>query len=207
MLIGGNLNKSKQIEAKVMGRLRPASCIRSRSHCVLASATSNPLQVFVIGFLSALSTFTSALGADEQRFEAEAAKFIGGASKVADGSASGNNTVALNAPGDGIEFTDLPAASKIAIRYASTTVGTISVTVNDQPARKVKVHSSGALTNSFLNAIVKLTVPAKPVRRWTCLYPDRACRNRQSVRSPGCLQANTRLTLFIAAPDRWPWMP
>ena len=39
--------------------------------------------------------------------------------------------------------------------------GTISVAVNDQPARKVNVHSSGALTNSFLNAIIELAIPAK----------------------------------------------
>jgi hypothetical protein len=49
----------------------------------------------------------------------------------------------------------------LAIRYASTNVGTISVAVNDQPARKVNVHSSGALTNSFLNAIIELAIPAK----------------------------------------------
>ena len=40
-------------------------------------------------------------------------------------------------------------------------VGTISVAVNDQPARKVNVHSSGALTNSFLNAIIDIAIPAK----------------------------------------------
>ena len=49
----------------------------------------------------------------------------------------------------------------MAIRYASVKVGTISVAVNDQPARKVNVHSSGALTNSFLNAIIELAIPAK----------------------------------------------
>ena len=42
-----------------------------------------------------------------------------------------------------------------------TNVGTISVAVNDLPARKVNVHSSGALTNSFLNAIIELAIPAK----------------------------------------------
>jgi len=49
----------------------------------------------------------------------------------------------------------------LAIRYASTNVGTISVAVNDQPARKVNVHSSGALMNSFLNAIIDLPIPAR----------------------------------------------
>ena len=56
---------------------------------------------------------------------------------------------------------DIPAASKLAIRYASVTNGTISVAVNDQPARKVNVHSSGALTNSFLNAIIEIAIPPR----------------------------------------------
>jgi hypothetical protein len=55
----------------------------------------------------------------------------------------------------------MPAASKLAIHYASVTVGTISVAVNDQPARKVNVHSSGALTNSFLNAIIDMAIPTQ----------------------------------------------
>jgi alpha-L-fucosidase len=63
--------------------------------------------------------------------------------------------------GQGIKFTRLPAADKLAIRYASTNVGTISVAVNGEPARKVNVHSSGAFTNSFLNAIIELAIPAK----------------------------------------------
>ena len=40
-------------------------------------------------------------------------------------------------------------------------MGTISVAVNDQPARKVNVHSSGALTGSFLTAIIDIAIPAK----------------------------------------------
>ena len=45
-------------------------------------------------------------------------------------------------------------ASKLAIRYASVGVGSISVAVNNQPVQKVNVHSSGALANSFLHAII-----------------------------------------------------
>ena len=94
-------------------------------------------------------------------FEAENAKRVGGASKVADGAASGGHLVSLSKPGQDVKFARLPAASKLAIRYASTNVGTISVAVNDQPVRKVNVHSSGALTHSFLNAIIDLAIPAK----------------------------------------------
>jgi hypothetical protein len=38
-------------------------------------------------------------------------------------------------------------------------VGTLSVNVNDQPAKKVNIHSSGALSGSFLNAIIDIRVP------------------------------------------------
>jgi len=69
--------------------------------------------------------------------------------------------VALASPGDGVKFIGVPASSKLAIRYASVTNGTISVAVNNQPARKVNVHSSGALTNSFLHAIIDVAIPVK----------------------------------------------
>ncbi len=91
---------------------------------------------------------------------AESAELLGGASKVADDAALGGHSVGLAEPGQGIKFAGLPAAGKLAIRYASLRVGTISVAVNDQPARKVNVHSSGALTRSFLHAIIELAIPA-----------------------------------------------
>ena len=93
-------------------------------------------------------------------FEAEAAQLVGGASKVADSTASGGYLVGLTNAGIGIKFSGLPTASKLAIRYASVSVGTISVAINDQPARKVNVHSSGALTNSFLHSIIEVAIPA-----------------------------------------------
>src|SRR4029079_10781509 len=55
-------------------------------------------------------------------------------------------------------FTNLPAATRLAIRYASMKVGTISVAVNSQPAIKVNIHSSGAFTGSFLYAIIELKI-------------------------------------------------
>ncbi|MCW5555989.1 MAG: alpha-L-fucosidase [Verrucomicrobiae bacterium] len=93
-------------------------------------------------------------------FEAEAAQFSGGLTTVRDVTASGKSLVALSGPGEGVTFTRVPAAGKLAIRYATTNTGTISVTVNDEPARKVNVHSSGAFTSSFLQAIIELAIPA-----------------------------------------------
>ena len=119
------------------------------------------MRLLLAGSLFLFSASTLAVAADQRGFEAEAAKSIGGAFKLADRGASGGSLVGLSKPGQGIKFTRLPAAGRLAIRYASVNVGTISVAVNDQPAHKVNVHSSGALTNSFLNAIIELAIPAK----------------------------------------------
>jgi len=97
--------------------------------------------------------------ADEQLFEAEKAVLVGGASKVADKSASGGHMVNLAKPGQGLSFVNLNQASKLAIRYASVNVGTLSVVVNKNKAVKVNVHSSGAVTGSFLNAIINIVIP------------------------------------------------
>jgi alpha-L-fucosidase len=85
---------------------------------------------------------------------------VGGASKVTDGTASGGSSVGLAGVGQGAEATGLPAASRLAIHYASASVGTISASINGGAARKVNVHSSGALTGSFLYAIIDIAIPA-----------------------------------------------
>jgi len=123
----------------------------------MANKTMNQFWILLAAFFA----FTSAVAAATHGFEAEKATPIGGASKITDRGASGKSTVELSKAGDSIKFARLPAAGKLAIRYGSVSVGTISVTVNDRPARKVNVHSSGALTNSFLNAIIELSIPAK----------------------------------------------
>jgi len=100
------------------------------------------------------------IASGDSDIEAESAESVGGASRVADGEASGGYLVGLTKAGQGIRFTSLPAGDKLAIRYASVDVGTISIAVNDQPARKVNIHSSGALTGSFLHAIVDVAIDA-----------------------------------------------
>ena len=117
-------------------------------------------RVFLTSGIStiALSRMAKAIG--PQITEVEAAKLLGGATKVADREASAGYLISLTQPGQGVAFTGVHAGSKLAIRYASISVGTISVAVNDELAHKVNVHSSGALTSSFLNAIVDLAIPA-----------------------------------------------
>ena len=85
---------------------------------------------------------------------------VGGASSVSDGSALGGSSVGLTGNGQGAQVTGVAAASKLAIHYASVSVGTISVSVNGGPAVKVNVHSSGAITGSYLYAIISIAIPA-----------------------------------------------
>src|SRR4030042_122888 len=87
------------------------------------------------------------------------AELVGGANKVAGTTASEGYLASLTKPGQSVKFTGLPAAGKLAIRFASVEVGTISVTVNNQPTRKVNIHSSGDLTGSFLYAIIDIEIP------------------------------------------------
>jgi alpha-L-fucosidase len=120
-------------------------------------------RILLVGLFLLLSASTSAIAAEKRTFEAEAAELVSGASRVADGAASGGYLVGLAKPGEGLKFAGLPAAGKLAIRYASVGVGTISVAVNNEPARKVNVHSSGDLTSSFLHAIIDIAIPANAV--------------------------------------------
>jgi alpha-L-fucosidase len=106
----------------------------------------------------ALSRIANAI--ETETFQVQAAKLIGGASKIADRDSSSGYLVSLTQPGHGVTFTRLRAGNKLAIRYTTLSVGTISVEVNDGTAGKVNVHSSGALTGSYLNAIVDLAIPA-----------------------------------------------
>jgi len=113
---------------------------------------------FLPGFIFLISFPTFAYTGKKQIIEAEVAKRTGGTSIVADNVASGKSLVSLTNAAQSVIFTNLPAATRLAIRYASMKVGTISVAVNSQPAIKVNIHSSGALTGSFLYAIIELKI-------------------------------------------------
>nr|WP_320058152.1 alpha-L-fucosidase [uncultured Bacteroides sp.] len=92
-------------------------------------------------------------------FEVEAAKLIGSASKASDSKASGGYVVCLTKSGEGVKLFNIKASNKLAICYASVSVGTISIAVNNQSAHKVNIHSSGALMGSFLYSIIDIEIP------------------------------------------------
>ena len=118
------------------------------------------IRIFLVLSLLLFNAFTSDIANKTRKFEAESAKLIGETSKVADKAASGGYVVSLTKPDDGIRFAGLPAAGKLAIRYASLEVGLISVSVNNQPVQKLNIHSSGDLSGSFLNAIIDISIPS-----------------------------------------------
>lgn len=114
----------------------------------------------LIGVLIALSfSFTAEAKVQKHTLEAEAVKLFAGATKLADKEASGGYLVSLAKSGQAIQLTNGKACSKLAIRYATTAVGTISVAINNQPTRKVNIHSTGALTGSFLYSIIDIAIP------------------------------------------------
>ena len=132
-------------------------------YCILliiatALLTGNAINVSAQGKINKRSTDIRKK-ARQYTYEAESAELIRGSSKVEDNSASGGYLVNLAKSGQGVRFTNLQAGGKLAIRYTSMSVGTISVSVNDQMARKVNVHSSGALTGSFLYSIIEIAIP------------------------------------------------
>lgn len=111
------------------------------------------------GLLLGLCARTNALAAEPHAIRAQNAQRVGGAGLVR-GVVGSGNAVHLTEVSQGITFTGLPAASKLAIHYASVSVGTISVVINDQPAVKLNVHSSGDLAKSFLFAKTNVAIPA-----------------------------------------------
>jgi alpha-L-fucosidase len=117
-------------------------------------------RVFLASGLSTIALSRVAQGIGPQVIEGDVARPFGGASKVADGGASSGYLVSLTQPGHGVTFPQVRGGNQLAIRYASLAVGTISVAVNGETPKKVNVHSSGALTGSYLYAILDMPVPA-----------------------------------------------
>ena len=105
-----------------------------------------------------LLVFNTETKAQKHSYEAETATIIGNAAKVNDSKASGGFLVSLSRQGDGIQFFNLPSANKLAIRYASLAVGTLSIKINNQSLQKVNIHSSGELMGSFLYSVVDISL-------------------------------------------------
>jgi hypothetical protein len=83
------------------------------------------------------------------RVEAEAASPIGGASVVADTSASKGNAVFLGSTGSGISITESLDAKALVVAYRTDTAGTLAVTVNGGDAGRFTLRpTAGAYATS-----------------------------------------------------------
>ncbi|MEO7767201.1 MAG: alpha-L-fucosidase [Ferruginibacter sp.] len=125
----------------------------SQSYC-------NCIKALLLPMLLIIYVPTSAQVIKKLVIEGENAGMIGGAKKLEDNSASGKYLATLSAPGDQLLFSNLPKGNKLAIKYTSLKVGTVSIAINNGKAIKMNVHSSGALTGSFLYSIVDISIPA-----------------------------------------------
>ncbi len=96
-----------------------------------------------------------------KKMEAESAEVVKGAGRVENESSSGKTMISLRNPGDGIRFTNLPEGEKLAVRYAGTGVGTLTVVVNDTNRKKINLHSTGSDTEVFRDAIIDVEIPSK----------------------------------------------
>ena len=125
---------------------------------------STPLRYALIVSICFACQYTNTFvyaGTTSKTYEAEKAINSGGASTLSDNTAAGKSLIYLETTGQKLTFTNLPKAETLAIKYASTNVGTISVVVNQrdsQQKRSVNIHSSGAFTGSFLYAIIEVAV-------------------------------------------------
>jgi len=115
---------------------------------------------FLAGGITTFALAQMSHAAEKGTSLAQPSELIGGASKIADRESSSGYLVSLTHEGHGVKFTQVRAGERLMIRYASMSVGSVSLRLNEDPVRKVNIHSSGALTGSYLNAVVELTIPA-----------------------------------------------
>ncbi len=115
---------------------------------------------FVAGGMSSIALSRCVNALQGKLTQTECASLIGGARRIPDRDSIAGYLVSLTEPGQGVSFSGLPAGNKLVVHYASMSVGTISVAVNNGPTRKVNIHSSGALTGTYITSVVDLAIPA-----------------------------------------------
>ena len=115
------------------------------------------LPLFVMLVLTPASPIRAA---QQAFFSVRSGTPVGGVTVLPDAKAVDGGTARLLKEGQGVSFSGLPKATKLAVRYASLEAGTLSILINDQPAKRIHVHSSGSLEGSFLQAVVDIEIQA-----------------------------------------------
>jgi len=106
-----------------------------------------------------LSALVPAIATDALNLAASSAEFVGSPARKGGKKESSDATATLARPGEGIRFTKLPAAGTVAIHYAALKSGLLALAVDNGSSMEVNFHSTGSLSDSFLNAVVRLTIP------------------------------------------------
>lgn len=115
---------------------------------------------FLSSAISAVAISRLARAADSGMIAAQSVELIGGAKKIADHESTLGYLISLTQPGQGAKFAGVSEGSKLAIRYATMSAGTISIAANDKPVGKIYLHSSGAVTGSYLTSFAQEPIPA-----------------------------------------------
>lgn len=96
------------------------------------------------------------------RYEAEAATIVGAAKEENKDGASGRSQVGnINEIGRYVEFSNIPAYSKVSVRYASNVSGKISVYVNNDKIKDLNFTSTGDWSGvgKYKNLIFDVNIP------------------------------------------------
>ncbi|CAN5175750.1 hypothetical protein BH11ACT3_BH11ACT3_02030 [soil metagenome] len=92
--------------------------------------------------------------------QAESVTRIGRAAIFSDGAASGGQAVQqLDTAGDGIQFSNVLAATQLSLTYATPTTGTYSVYINGTKVATITVGSTGVWTGKYLTSVYPITIP------------------------------------------------
>ena len=95
------------------------------------------------------------------RLEAENAVLLGSTSVFADQNASQQEAVGGTfGVGNGVRFTNVPAATQIQIGYASELSGTISYMIDGQMQGKISFSASGAWQGQYTQTVLDVTINA-----------------------------------------------
>ena len=106
------------------------------------------------------STLPPTVGGSTTTIEAESGSVYGRAQTYTDSVASSGAGVAyISAVGSGFSLTNVPAANKISLRYASINSGSISLRVNGSDVGNLNFSASGSWTANYTTASVNVAIP------------------------------------------------
>ena len=106
--------------------------------------------------------------------EAETATTLGFAAVYNDSSASGGQAVQyLHVSGNGIQFSNVPAATSLTVKFASTNSGTYSMYVNGVKTNTINFTGNGVWAGAYTSVTVPVNIPAGATLKLQCDTGDK----------------------------------